>query len=189
VDYYERAITTAFGQSTAVRVAFLFLVLLFVGLPYLTRTWRDLFSARHKIDLYRAHLELLRIILELAERAATPNDLDSVRTLIKDRTNEILAGLKWPPPSLVRHEPASTSIRSSQGTPRSVSLFLLGSFAYFLGSLLLAFIPGLSVFFSVVCVVVAARAKGSRRDFYLGLGLTPIAFFVFTLIVGLLSKS
>ena len=229
MEYYERILIATFGQSITVRVVFLVSVLLLVGLPYLTRTWRDLFSVKYKLELYRAHLEVLRTGLELVERAGSSDTIQSVRGLVNARVSQILAAIPWsvspstqgerPTPALPSEpvllnvaaasaratdtenpqsetgspkvtsgspQDSRTAVLPSETTSAKVVTFVIGSLTSLVGTVLLSVFIFLSLAWSVLCVVLAARAKGPNRYFFYGLGIIQLAQFAIGLIWGLL---
>ena len=186
MEQYEHLLKPLIGESVAARATFLLVVAVFVGIPYLVRTWRDLKSEKYAVDLYRSNVELVSALLALADRLDDA-EAAAVRETAKIRLKHLHVVGSLPP-----QPHAATSERAVRLDART---WLNASGAFILGAIL-SFIPtifipvfGLLIMLGLVAWWAAAgvfrRGTISRRAFYAGASASPVLFLLWLAIWGL----
>jgi VIT1/CCC1 family predicted Fe2+/Mn2+ transporter len=188
MEQYERIFRNLFGESLPAQAVFLLALAVFVGVPHLVRTWRDLPSKKHQMELKRNELELLSAMIGLAEKLGTTEDVTAMQETATARLraihNTLLPATR--PKDLPRGETETTIADRIRVTGWLAFGALLSLF-------LSVLLPGLSL---LIMLIVAAiniltgrirRGTLERRAFYTGLTYVPVALLVTFILKGVAS--
>jgi hypothetical protein len=187
MESYERIFVALFGQHVAARIAFVLLVILVVGVPYVTRTWRELYSTRAKLDLQRQEVEILKLLLEISQATASPEEQAATREIVHERLRHLLASTSLPKSSDKSTE-TNIMFQRLRALSATVGIFFAGGVVAVLPAI---FIPGLGVFWTVGCIIVGLLLmRGTQTGpFFAGLTFVPLVFLLVAALWELQSQS
>ena len=193
MDQYDRYFSAIFGESVIARVSLIATLVILVGIPYVIRTWRELYSEKLELELYKSHLELIKSLLDSAERVMPPEDLSILRSVMAQRVAEVRDAIRWPPPRAIRQRDfVKLSTRTVKEVLATTSLLAIGGAV----SVLITFLaPGVG-YLVLLGWALGAVASGllnrgtlNRRAFYAGLAIVPIGLLVIAIVWGMLHPS
>jgi len=190
MEQYEHLFKPFFGESLAARTAFLGVLAVFVGVPYLVRTWRDLKSEKYTVDLYRSQVELVSALMALADRLDDA-EATTVREIARTRLKHIhfISSLPPPRPEITSEHAVAFDLKAWL---KVSGLFILGAVISFIPTV---FVPvlGLLIMLGLAAWWTAAghlrRGTIRRRAFYLGLSSVPVLFLFWIIIWSLTTSS
>jgi hypothetical protein len=174
------------------QMMFVLALAVFVGVPYLIRTWRDLKFAKHRIDLSRSEVELLSALFNLAERVGAAEDVSALRDIAKYRLRvnvETLSVTKQQGDDTARDRSDAAAVRNR--TQVTVWLFLGGLASFIITALGSALGLMIMLAIAAACIGTGRLRTGSvqRRAFYAGVTYVPIAELLLLIIWGVASSS
>jgi len=188
MDQYERYFSAVFGESVIARVSLIATLVILVGIPYVIRTWRELYSEKLELEFYKSHLDFIKSLLDAAERVMPPEGLSTLRAAMAQRVAEVHDAIRWPPRTIRKGESGRLSTRPLNQALATTALLGIGGAV----SVLITFLtPGVGYLvllgwaLGAVASGLLSRGTLNRRAFYAGLAIVPIGLLVLAIVWGL----